>query len=61
MEKTEALIKIKEMAISEKMARLTEADFAYVQNCIEQTIQEEQNQQRENSKEETVTRVKKPT
>jgi len=59
MEKSDILIKIQEMAISEKMAKLTEADFVYVQNCIEKAVQEEQNQHEGNNKEETETNKKK--
>jgi len=55
MEKSDILIKIQEMTILEKMANLTEADFAHVQSCIEQAVQEEQDQHKENNKEGTNT------
>jgi hypothetical protein len=59
MDELEALKKIQQMSVAEKMARLTKADFAYVQNCIEQAMQEEQNERQECDKEETKIDVKK--
>ena len=43
MDKLYKLMKIRQMSIAEKMARLAKADFDHVQNCIEQALQDEQN------------------
>ena len=44
MDKTEALIKIKQMSLIEKITRLSETDLAHIQDCIEQVITDEKNE-----------------
>ena len=47
MVKREALKNIRRMTVAEKLARLSAADTAYVRECIEQAVQDEQSTQRE--------------
>ena len=40
MKKREALEKIRQMTVAEKLARLSAADTAHVRKCIEEAVQE---------------------
>ena len=44
MDKKAALEKIQRLSVAEKMAQFSETDMAYVEECIEQTISQEQQQ-----------------
>ena len=47
MGKRAALIKIRQMTIAEKLAKLSVTDTAYVEECIDQAVQNGQSQQQE--------------
>jgi hypothetical protein len=44
MDKIESMTKIEQMDLIEKMARLSEPNMAYVKECVEQAVLEEQEQ-----------------
>ena len=54
MDKLEVLTKIQQMSVAEKMARLTKMDFAYVENCIDQAILDDQKERQKRNEQKTV-------
>jgi hypothetical protein len=44
VDKTKAMAKVEQMDLTEKIARLSETDMAYVKKCVEQAALEAQKQ-----------------